>query len=105
MIWEVANEYANVGLAGNEAFVTELGALVKALDPDALMNYSAPRDAQAAAVQWMRPPADFVSVHVSRDRGARRVPVASRACQLAGDRRGTPARAHAFSLGRAPELR
>jgi hypothetical protein len=70
VIWEVANEYANVGLAGNEAFVTELGALVKSLDPDAPMNYSAPRDVEAAAVQWMRPPADFVSVHVSRDRGA-----------------------------------
>lgn len=68
VVWEVANEYGNIGLAESDAFVAELGAIVKALDPDALMNYSAPLDAQAMPLQWMRRPADFVSVHVSRDR-------------------------------------
>ncbi len=68
VVWEIANEYANIGLVDSEAFVVELGALVKSIDADALMNYSAPRDGQAAPLQWMKPPADFLSVHVSRDR-------------------------------------
>ncbi len=69
VIWEVANEYANIGLGESDPFVVELGELVKSLDPDALMNYSAPRDGRTLVTQWMQAPADFVSVHVSRDRG------------------------------------
>jgi hypothetical protein len=69
VIWEVANEYSNIGMSESEAFVAELGALVKALDPDALVNFSAAIDERAAPTQWLRAPADFVSAHLARDRG------------------------------------
>jgi hypothetical protein len=69
VIWEVANEYGNIGMSESEAFVAELGALVKSLDPDALINFSASLDQRTAPTQWLRAPADFVSAHVDRDRG------------------------------------
>lgn len=66
ILWEIANEYGNIGLSRSEAFIVELGQLVKREDPDALLNLSVKDGADSDKTTWVRKPADFVSAHLER---------------------------------------
>ncbi|MGE3190611.1 MAG: hypothetical protein AB7N90_13080 [Vicinamibacterales bacterium] len=69
VLYEVANEWDHIGMAGADDEVVGLGRLIAAAAPGSLLNLSNTSGAIAGETTWARPPADFVDVHLPRRRG------------------------------------
>jgi len=68
-VWEVANEFANIGFSRSEDFLWRVVEMIRREDPDAMVNLSAVDGANWDNPKFSRRPATYVSAHISRDKG------------------------------------
>jgi hypothetical protein len=66
VLFEVANEWNQIGMRDSDRRIVELGRLVKALAPHRLMNLTNTNGPIADDPMWAREPADFVDAHLER---------------------------------------
>jgi hypothetical protein len=64
VLYEVANEPAQIGFGDNSAVVLALGDHIKSVAPDRLMNFGAATDEDSTF--YAEPPADFLDEHLVR---------------------------------------
>ena len=69
VIWEVANEFKNIGFSRSEAFLWRVVDMIRREDPDAMVNLSGIDGADWHDPKFSRRPATYVSAHISRDTG------------------------------------
>lgn len=69
VIWEIANEYKNIGFSNSEAFLWRLVEMVRQEDPDAMVNLSGVDGVGWDDPKFSKRPATYVSAHISRDNG------------------------------------
>jgi hypothetical protein len=66
VLYEVANEWNQIGMRDSDHRIVELGRLVKSLAPNRLMNLTNTNGPIADDSMWAREPADFVDAHLER---------------------------------------
>jgi hypothetical protein len=66
VLFEIANEWNQIGMRDSDQRIIELGNLVKTLAPNRLMNLTNTNGPIADDPMWARRPADFVDAHLER---------------------------------------
>jgi hypothetical protein len=66
VLWNVANEWNQIGLRDSFDHVVEMGRIVKSIAPQHILNLSETNGPIADDPMWVREPADFVDAHLDR---------------------------------------
>jgi hypothetical protein len=69
ILWNVANEWNQIGLRDSFDRVVEMGRIIKSIAPHHILNLSETNGPIADDPMWVREPADFVDAHLDRRTG------------------------------------